>query len=163
MAGRVALPIACLAAALLSGCIGGATEKSGSVGDKLEAKRVEVTVERIDRRTPTPRRDITGLSLPSRGYKLVGVLAYVCSGYGAAIGQQQFELESSAGPGRPKYTARNYRNGFETVRDECERGWMVWEIPADSSPTKVRFSFDETGNSRDQADNLEARFEWDVE
>ena len=161
---RPALLLAGLAAALaLAGCLGGETERSGSLGDELEAERVAVTVEKVDRRTPVPRKDITGLSLPSRGYRLVGVLAKVCSGYGAAIGQQQFSLEASSGEARPKYTASNYANGFETVRDECERGWMVWEVPSEARPTKVRFEFTETGTSRDQSDNLEAKFEWTVE
>ena len=160
---RLALLPALLLAAALAGCIGGETEKSGSLGDELEAEKVAVTVERVDRRTPVPRRDITGLSLPNRGHRLVGVLAKVCSGYGAAIGQQQFTLETSAGEGRPKYTARNYGSRFETVRDECERGWMVWEIPSEARPTKVRFEFTETGSSRDQSDNLDASFEWKVE
>jgi hypothetical protein len=156
--------IACLATLAVGGCIaGGETKRTGAVGDKLAAERVEVTVERIDRRTPVPRKDITGLSLPAEGYELVGVLVNVCSGYGAAIGQFDFELETTAGDGRPKYTAKNYDRSFDTIRDECGRGWIVYEIPRESRPTRVRFAFDESGTSRDQSDNVRARFEWEVE
>ena len=117
----------------------------------------------VDREVPEPRSDITGLSKPSAGYRLIGVRVNVCSGYEAAIGNFSFALESSEGDARPKYVARNYRERFVGVRDACERGWIVYEIPRGASPTKVRFAFDETGNSRDQSDNVEARFEWDVE
>jgi hypothetical protein len=156
--------IACIAAVTLGGCIaGGETKRTGSVGDELTADELEVTVQRVDRRTPVPDRDITGLSLPGDGMKLVGVLVKVCSGYGAAIGQFNFELESTAGEGRPKYTANNYRRSFETVRDECGSGWIVYEIPRDSRPTKVRFAFDDSGPVRTGGDNIEARFEWEIE
>jgi hypothetical protein len=150
-----------LAVLALAGC--GAEEKSGSLGDELSAEKVKVTVEKVDRRVPQPKRDITGLSLPSDGYRLVGVRVNVCSGYAAAIGNFSFSLESSDGDARPKHTARNYGSMFRGVRDDCERGWLVYEIPEEARPTKVRFKFDETGNSREQSDNVEARFEWDVE
>jgi hypothetical protein len=159
---RVLVPL--LTALTLGGCIGGGeTKRTGSVGDELTADDLEVTVLRVDRKTPVPEKDITGLSLPGDGMKLVGVLVKVCSGYGAAIGQFNFELESTAGDGRPKYTANNYRRSFETVRDECGSGWIVYEIPSESRPSKVRFAFDDSGPVRTGGDNLEARFEWEVE
>jgi hypothetical protein len=124
-----------------------------------------VTVEKVDRRPPKPRRDITGLSVPSRGNRLVGVLVRVCSGHGGAIGAYDFSLETSDGTAKPKYGARNYRNSFDPVRDECGDGWIVFEAPSDSSPTKVKFSFDDTGRPGQQGgnDELYARFEWKVE
>ena len=107
---------------------------------------------------------MTGLSLPARGYRLVGVLARLCSGHGGAIGQYDFALESSAGDGRPKYTARNYSRPFGTVRDDCGRGWIVFEIPRGARPTKVRFAFDDTRAVKpSQGKDLKARFEWEVE
>jgi hypothetical protein len=145
----------------LAGC--GDTEKSGSSGDELSAEKVKVTVEKVDREVPEPRSDITGLSKPSSGYRLIGVRVNVCSGYEAAIGNFSFSMESSDGEARPKHTARNYSEMFRGVRDDCERGWLVYEIPRGAKPTKVKFRFDETGNSREQSDNVAARFEWDVE
>lgn len=157
--------IAALGAALaLGGCIfGGTTEKSGSVGDRLTADDLEVTVQRVDRRTPVPRKDITGLSLPASGYKLVGVLVRVCTGHGGVIGQFDFELDVSDGRARPKYTAKNYDRRFATLRDECGSGWIVYEIPRESRPTRVRFAFDDTGQVRTGRKSLMARFEWEVE
>jgi hypothetical protein len=155
--------VSCLAALACTAAACGETRKTGSVGDKLEAKRIEVTVERVDRRTPVPRSDVTGLSLPSSGHRLVGVLVNVCNDYGAVAQQADFALDTSAGEGRPKYTARNYRDRFDPVRDDCERGWIVYEIPEESRPTKVRFAFDESGTNRNTQDNLTARFEWKLE
>lgn len=86
----------------------------------------------------------------------------MCSGYGAAIGQYDFALETSAGAARPKFPAKNYDRSFGTIRDECGRGWIVYEIPTDSRPTKVKFAFDESGSNRSTRDNLSARFEWDA-
>ncbi|HEX8053629.1 MAG TPA: hypothetical protein VF517_11620 [Thermoleophilaceae bacterium] len=162
-AGPRTLVVPCLVALASTAAACGETRKTGSVGDKLEAKRIEVTVEKVDRRTPVPRSDITGLSLPSSGHRLVGVLVNVCNDYGAVVGQFDFELETSTGEATPKYTARNYRESFQSVRDDCERGWIVFEIPEESRPTKVEFAFDESGTNRNTQDNLTARFEWKVE
>jgi hypothetical protein len=153
-----------LAATALGGCFDDAeVKRTGSVGDEHSAGRIEVTVERIDRETRVPKGDITGLSVPRSGYRLVGVLVNVCTDYGSAIGQYDFKLETSDGPGRLKFPANNYREDFSTVRDGCKRGWIVYEIPRGSSPTEVRFAFDDSGSNRNTRDNLEARFEWKVE
>ena len=148
--------------ALAAGC--GKTEKSGSVGDKLTAKDLEVTVLEVDQKVPKPRSDITGLSLPARGYKLVGVRVKVCSDHGGAIGPYSFSVESSEGKGRLKFPARNYRDDFEAIRDDCGDGWVVFEIPADSKATKVKFGFEDTGQAGPQGSNdeLDAEFEWEV-
>ena len=120
-----------------------------------------MTVERVDRRPRVPKSDVTGLSLPSRGHRLVGVRVRLCSGWGAAIGQQHFAVEPD---GRPKYNANNYRDEFETVRDDCEEGWMVFEIPRDSKPERVRFDFEDTGRGGPGGDDgLHAKFDWKVE
>lgn len=152
------------AAVALGGCIfGGKVEKSGSVGDRLTAEDLEVTVQRVDRRPPVPRKDITGLSLPAEGHRLVGILVKVCTDHGSAIGNFSFALDASAGEARPKYVANNYRRRFTTVRNGCKSGWIAYEIPEESRPTKVRFSFSDTAQVRTGDDNLEARFEWRVE
>jgi hypothetical protein len=124
-----------------------------------------VTVQRVDRSPPTPRKDITGLSLPSSGNRLVGVLAKVCSGHGGAIGAYDFSLETSDGDAKPKFSARNYRRSFKPVRNDCGSGWIVFEAPTDSRPETVKFAFDDTGQAGPQGggDELSARFEWKVE
>ena len=129
------LCIALLGLSGLSGCfLDEETSKSGSVGDRLTADDLEVTVARIDRETPVPRKDITGLSVPREGNRLVGVLVKVCSDHGSAIGPWHFALETREGDGRPKYTANNYRRSFESMREGCEDGWIVYEIPRAASP-----------------------------
>lgn len=160
---RLALLGAAVAALGLGGCsFDGETKKSGSVGDELSAEKVRVKVEKIDREVPVPKRDITGLSVPSAGHRLIGVRVNVCSGYRAAIGSFSFSLEASEGGAEPKHVARNYDSMFRSVRDDCERGWLVYEIPRGAKPEKVKFKFDETGNAQDESDNVKARFEWDV-
>lgn len=157
------LCLALLALAGSSGCfLDEETRESGAVGDKLTADDLEVTVERIDRETRVPDSDITGLSVPGDGYRLVGMLVNVCSDHGSAIGPWHFKLETSAGEGRPKYTANNYRRSFDSLREGCKRGWIVYEIPRESSPTEASFAFDHSGRRSDGRDNLSARFEWKV-
>ena len=145
--------------ALAAGC--GTTEKAASVGDELTAEDLEVTVEKVDQKPPRPKRDVTGLSLPADGYKLVGVRVKVCSGHGGAINSSAFSIEASEGEGRLKFPARNYRDDFKVVRDDCGDGWIVFEIPEESNATKVKFEFEDTGHggpARD--DGTKAKFEW---
>ena len=78
-----------------SGC--GSTEKSGEIGDPLSAKGLDVSVDRVDTKVPVPASDVTGLSRPSPGSTLVGVLVHVCSDHGGAIGPYDFGLETSSG------------------------------------------------------------------
>ena len=67
----------------------------------------------MDTKVPVPANDITGLSTPAPGAKLVGILARVCSDHGGAIGAYDFGLESSEGDGRLKFPQRNYREAFD--------------------------------------------------
>ena len=159
---RTSVAIVCVLALAVFGAGCGKTEKSGSVGDELTADDLEVTVLEVDQRPPKPRRDVTGLSLPARGYRLVGVRVKVCSDHGGAIGPYSFSIESSQGKGRLKFPARNYRDDFEAIRDDCGDGWVVFEIPADSKATKVRFGYEDTGTSQRPQDAVDARFEWEV-
>src|SRR3954471_21078377 len=97
----------------VSGC--GTTEKSGQVGDELSAKGLQATVERVDTKVPVPESDVTGLSQPSPGSKLVGAQVRVCSDHGGAIGAYDFGLETGSGDdAAQKYPERNYDDSFET-------------------------------------------------
>jgi hypothetical protein len=54
---------------------------------------------------------------------------------------------------------------FDTARIGCERGWIMFELPESSKPTKLRFAFDDTGsNSGSVAGRPETheRFTWSV-
>lgn len=95
--------------------------------------------------------------------RLVGVHARVCSDHGGAIVPAAFGVESSAGDGRLKFPARNYRDDYEAVRDGCGEGWVVFEIPADARPERVTFEFEDTGSTRNEDERVDARFSWKVE
>jgi hypothetical protein len=90
-----AVAILSLLALLVAGC--GTTEESGEVGETLSAEGLEVTVERVDTAVPVPRNDVTGLSTPGPGTKLIGARVRVCSEHGGAIGPFSFGVETSSG------------------------------------------------------------------
>jgi hypothetical protein len=144
----------------LTGC--GTTEESGAVGDELSAKGLQATVEQVDAKAPVPESDVTGLSQPSPGSKLVGARVKVCSDHGGAIGPFDFGLDASSGEAKLKYPERNYDDSFETVRDGCGDGWVVFEIPQSSQPEKVTFGFEDTGTSHQPETQVDARFSWEV-
>jgi hypothetical protein len=162
LAPRLPVLAVVVAVAALAGC--GTTEKSGSVGDTLTAKGIEVTVERVDQSVPVPASDVTGLSSPSPGSKLVGVLAKACSNHGGAIGSFDFGLDPDSGSATQKYVEHNYPNAFDVVRTGCGSGWMVFEIPKAGSPQRVTFGFQDTGSALPSggANQVNAKFSWDV-
>ena len=162
MPARARLALALAAAATLAAC--GTTEKSGSVGDELTAKGIRVKVIRVDRHVKVPEDDISGLSTPGEGRRLVGARVRVCSDHGQAIGTYNFGMETSAGDARLKFPAQNYDDPFESLRDGCETGWLVFDTPADSTPKKVKFEFEDTGSAQpgDNSD-VKAVFSWKVE
>ncbi|MFL5830229.1 MAG: hypothetical protein ACJ76X_09960 [Solirubrobacteraceae bacterium] len=139
------LLVAAGAVALL-GC--GTTSKSGHVGDGLSAGGVQVTIERIDRRPPVPSDDVSGLSTPAPGDRLIGARVKVCSKVGAAIGTYDFSLTlADGGQAQVKFPAQNYPDGFDVVRTGCGRGWIVFEYPRPTRPSEIHFKFDDTGDS----------------
>jgi hypothetical protein len=152
--------LAALAAAP-AGC--GKTERSGDVGEKLSAKGLEVTVEKVDTAVPVPERDVTGLSQPAAGFALVGVRVRVCSDHGGATGAYDFGIEATGGVhGRLKFPETNYANSFDSLRDGCGGGWVVFEVPRGSAPKRVTFGFDDTGSARRPQTRVSARFAWTV-
>jgi hypothetical protein len=157
-----AVPIVVL---MLAGCTGiGVTERSGGVGEELTAKGLRVTVHKLDRHVPVPESDVSGLSSPRAGQRLVGARVRVCSNHGGAIGTYDFGVVTSAGEGRVKFPALNYDDRFESLRDGCDSGWLVLEIPRESRLEKVTFRFEDTGsNQPSDNDQVDARFAWKVE
>lgn len=151
--------IAALAVAV--GC--GTTESSGKVGDTLSAKGLEVTVQEVDTSVPVPKIDVTGLSRPAPGKQLVGARVHVCSTHGGATGPYDFGVETTSGDhGGLKYPERNYDQSFESLRDGCGGGWVVFEIPAGSEPDRVTFGFEDTGSAPQPQSQVDARFSWDI-
>jgi hypothetical protein len=165
MEARARTPLICIVASgaialAVAGC--GTTERSGDVGDTLTAKGLEATVEQVDTHVPVPASDVTGLSQPTPGSKLVGARVHVCSDHGGAIGAFDFGLQTSSGDGRLKYPERNYDDSFETVRDGCGDGWVVFEIPESADPERVTFGFEDTGTAQRPQTAVDAKFSWAV-
>jgi hypothetical protein len=155
------LPLVALAAPA-AGC--GTTEKSGEVGDTLTAKGLEVTVGEVDSTVPMPKSDVTGLTRPSPGSKLFGARVRACSNHGGATGPYDFGVETTSGEhGTLKYPELNYGDGFESLRDGCGSGWVVFEIPAASEAEKVTYGFEDTGSGQPGSDNrVKVRFSWSL-
>jgi hypothetical protein len=157
---RVTIVSSITAAVALAGC--GTTSKSGHVGSTLSGDGVAVTLQRVDEHPPVPRYDVTGLSRPTRGDRLLGARAKVCSSVGPAIGQYQFTAATSdGGELHPKYAASNYPDPFDVVRVGCTSGWIVFEAPAEIRFTEIRFRFDnEGGQVAGQPPEAHVRFSW---
>jgi hypothetical protein len=155
------LAFALAAAAIGAGC--GTTEEAGKVGDTLSAKGLEVTVKDVDTSVPVNEGDITGLSQPSAESEFVGTRVKVCSDHGGAIGPYDFGVETTDGEqGTLKFPQRNYAKGFESRREGCGGGWVVFEIPSGSKPETVKFGFEDTGTAREYQDIVDAEFSWSV-
>jgi hypothetical protein len=87
----------------------------------------------------------------------------VCSDHGGAIGTYDFGVETSGGEGRVKFPALNYDDRFESLRDGCEAGWLVLEIPRESTLRKITFRFEDTGSAQPgDTGEVDARFSWKV-
>lgn len=140
----------------------GTTEKSGRVGDTLSAKGLQATVAEVDTDVPVPASDVTGLSQPAPGTKLVGARVRVCSDHGGAIGPYDFGIDASSGDATLKYPERNYDDSFEIVRDGCGDGWVVFQIQQSARPDRVTFGFEDTGSAQHPETEVNAKFSWSV-
>ena len=146
---------------VVAGC--GTTERSGNLGDTLAAEGLEVTVREVDTSVPVPKVDVTGLSRPAPGKQLVGARVRVCSAHGGATGPYDFGLETTSDDhGTLKYPERNYEQSFESLREGCGEGWVVFEIPVGSQPDRVTFGFEDTGSAAQPQTQVDARFSWAV-
>ena len=85
------------------------------------------------------------------------------SDHGGAVGPYDFGLDTSSGDdAKLKYPEQNYDDSFETVRDGCGDGWVVFEIPESSQADKVTFGFEDTGTSQHPETQVDAKFSWTV-
>jgi hypothetical protein len=152
------------AVALVAGC--GTTTKSGHVGDTFSGGGLKVTVERVELRPPAPGDDVTGLSSPAPGNRLIAARVRVCNKYDFAVGTYDFGLSlDGGGEGTVKFPQMNYADGFDHVRTGCARGWIVFELPSSRKPSKIHFAYDDTGsggsNMSGRPESHE-RFSWSV-
>jgi hypothetical protein len=153
-----------LGALMLSGCGLNTTTKSGPVGGTLKAGGLRVTVVKVDNSVPKPEaRDITGLGTPTDGMRFFGVKVKVCTDRGQAIGPYDFRLKVDGGKPKLRFPQSVYSNDFDSVRDGCAGGWIVFEAPQDSRAKTVIFKYDDTGSAQPGGDEEKhARFSWDV-
>ena len=121
---------------------------------------------RVDLKAPADKGDITGLSTPRSGTRFVGVKVNVCNDSAQAIKPYDFELELDTGDSlhsvHPRLPVTIYSDDFETLRDGCERGWMVFELPEEARPEAVKFKYDDTGSASAGDTEKHVRFRWDV-
>ena len=138
-------PAVVIAALGLVAC--GTTTASGTIGGTLSGGGVSVTLQRVDRHPPVPSDDISGLSTPAPGNRLIGARFRVCSTAGQAIGTFNFSINLvGGGSGSVKFPAMNYPDSFDVVRTGCARGWIVFELPRASQAHDIAFTFDDTGD-----------------
>jgi hypothetical protein len=152
------------AAGLIVGC--GTTTKSGHVGDTFSGGGITVTVERVDRHPQIPSDDLSGLSTPQPGNRLLGARVRVCNKYGFAVGTFDFGLSlDGGGDGLIKFPQMNYPDGFGDVRKGCSTGWLVFELPISKRAARIRFAYDDTGSSSSNTSGRpesHERFSWSL-
>jgi hypothetical protein len=149
----------------LGSCGLNTTSKDGEVGETLSAGGLKVTVSRVDSEVRGPSgRDFSGLGTPADGMRFFGVKVKVCTDRGQAIGTFNFKLDLDGDDtARSRFPQSVYSDGFDTVRDGCGSGWLVFEGSKGSTPEKVSFKYDDTGSARPGADKEKhARFSWKV-
>lgn len=117
-----------LAAAALAGC--GTTERSGGVGETLEARTVSAKLIDTD-----------------RGRGVYAVEVGLCNQRGQAVISWHFQLRLADGtmlhPLRPQ---RSHHPEFSVVRDGCKRGWIEYLLPRGASPEALEYRYDDTGS-----------------
>ena len=147
---RVCLACMCLA---MVGC--GTDEEKGDVGDELEAGSVRATVTKFSSRVPRSR--------PSAGRQRFGAHVDLCKDSGQSINAFAFSLSLEEGDAERVYPQRSYSTSFDSLRDGCEDGWLVWDAPEGSKPRAVRFEYEDTGQGGPGGDDGEhVKFEWAV-
>jgi len=162
MRARVAIVVAAL---LVAGC--GTTERHGEVGDALKGDHLQAKLLRFVPRVPERllSRDVTGLNAPARGMRFAAADVAVCNDTGAAAIPWRFELRLGGGASvHPRGPTSIYDDALETVRDGCDRGWVVWQVPADVEAESVYYEFD-WSHRRGSSTSVEEehdRFHWTV-
>ena len=61
---------------------------------------------------------------------------------------------------RPDRSGAQYGNSFDSLRNGCGGGWVVFEIPASGKAERVTFGFEDTGSTSQPQTQVSARFSW---
>ncbi|MFL5824546.1 MAG: hypothetical protein ACJ764_14015 [Solirubrobacteraceae bacterium] len=161
---RVVPAAIAVSAALLAAC--GTTTMTAGIGATLGTGSLRVTVDRFDPHPPMPPSDVTGLSRPAPGNRLVAGHVHLCTNIGPAIGTWDFSVAlSGGGRGTPNNVATNYPQRFDSLRTGCSVGWIVFQVPQESRPTSIDFAFDDTGDSagaHPTRGETHVRFSWTI-
>jgi hypothetical protein len=134
-------PALALAALTLALTACGTAERKGAIGDTLEAGAITARLERV--------RD-------------GAVRVALCNRDGQAVIAYHFTLVLDTGAEvHPSYVPGQFSDGFEPVRNGCERGWIGFALPAGAKAERLVYRYDDTGHGGPSADYGEhARFEW---
>jgi hypothetical protein len=156
-----------IVALALAAC--GTTERHGKVGDALKGDHMQAKLLAFVATVPERRlgHDVTGLNAPARGMRFAAADVAVCNDTGAAAIPWRFELRLGDGSSvHPQQPVSVYDNELETVRDGCDDGWVVWQVPAAAKAESVYYEFDHSeqigqpgsGSVREEHD----RFHWSL-
>jgi hypothetical protein len=148
---------------VVAGC--GTTTKEGAVGETLDSRTVRATLREYAAKVKKHRgRDVTGFSTPGTGNRFVAVDMELCRDEaGQAVNAFAFELELDGGEKvRPRSPQAVYDDAFDVSREGCERGWIVYAVPADATPARLRFAYDDTGSARPGDREEHVDFSWDL-
>jgi hypothetical protein len=87
----------------------------------------------------------------------------VCNDTGAAAIAWRFELRLADGASvHPHGPTSVYDDALETVRDGCDRGWVVWQIPAAATAESVYYEFDWSRQTATTREEEHDRFHWSL-
>lgn len=104
-----------------------------------------MAVERVDHHPPYSASAFNG---PAPGDRLIGARVKVCSTNGAAINEYAFTLvENTGGAIHATNGARNYSPAFNLLDTGCSEGWILFQLPRQSSATEIRFDFNNSGGN----------------
>jgi hypothetical protein len=155
-----------IAVLVLAGC--GTTERHGKVGDALKNRHLQAKL--LDFVPTVPERrlghDVTGLNAPAHGMRFAAADVAVCNDTGAAAIPWRFELRLAGGASvHPKQPTFVYDDALDVVRDGCDSGWVVWEVPSGAKAKSLYYEFDwthRTSSTSSSTTGEHDRFHWSL-
>lgn len=128
---RLLLPITevVIVGVFVAGCLGGcATERTGAVGDTLQAKTVSARLIEVEHEG------------------LYSVDVGVCNKQDAAIIAYHFQLVLDDGTKlHPAFATGSQE--FDGTRKGCAQGWIRYDVPKGATPKELDYRYDGTDGS----------------